>query len=1022
MEHEELATTTTTTSSSSSSSTSTSTSTPTSQAQVLRIALSIIEKAPRKRHSIASSPKQLWTIQEDTLLLEAVKKHGLEAWPSVAEKLPGRVAKQCRDRYRNHLCPKVKKGSWTAEEDAILFQYQKLYGNLWAEIAKHLPGRTDLSVKNRFYSKARKYDRHLKRLARESPVIRAAKQTPQSQPPSPQMPASTMRSPEFAACNLTDRANKKRKIEPSAKMAILSALQHASSVVPKREPTQTAPTSSMLLGTSAPSPLTPAPHASPTAHPWRCQAEEAASDPSLHQHVARVARAAEAAFAEALGGVRGLPCSAILQMADVEIAATAANFVEEACGADEDPSRLQQLEVIFTDTSASQHFEELKNVQKITLIDTRLERVPNLRCLGATLRSLTLSKQPGVRKLEHLDALPNLTELSVTRCGISKIENLERCPRLRRLWLAENRIERLENLENLTDLRELCVQGNLIRELGGLAGNMYLRVLDLSRNRVSRLKELERLSVLPQLRNLKMQSALFGACPVVYQENYRSFAICVLKTLHELDDEHVEDNDRARAEDTFLQRQLDFHDKVDELQRQHKDELRTIELARLKSVREAEDLKAQLLGQFAKLQEVVTKGREKVHAERMRQLRLRDQNFEHLKSELLKARKQHRELLEALIEEERATIEQEEKAFAQLSRRARLELHESVAMAEVMQGVTDDSGAVVKRVAVQMLYGDATSMPASTSVPPELNALAATIAEAQQNEESPGQTRELDERSESDTDEITGSKADTSQSMLVRLRIYRAVKIFNATLWRELWARKDPATASIVYVGVPDLLTLKRALTHGLGALGSHIYFSPNPRVAARQTGVAAEMTGLYRVLQCAFYHEQDLENLPESSPLDTSSDALELADHQPVVRASASLFVASRQCADLFAPRVYLVLSSIKRADEQEPVSTLARDPGLENLVQSIRAKFTKAAFGVPSWVEEKLAKIEQRTQTILTQYDDRVFNQLDPDTALQIEAIDERAADLHQQVINVRADIDLQKHKQERILQSSV
>lgn len=34
-------------------------------------------------------------------------------------------------------------------------QYQRQIGNKWAEIARKLPGRTDNSVKNRFYSKIR---------------------------------------------------------------------------------------------------------------------------------------------------------------------------------------------------------------------------------------------------------------------------------------------------------------------------------------------------------------------------------------------------------------------------------------------------------------------------------------------------------------------------------------------------------------------------------------------------------------------------------------------------------------------------------------------------------------------------------------------------------------------------------------------------------------------------------------------------------------------------------------------------
>jgi hypothetical protein len=40
------------------------------------------------------------------------------------------------DRWHNVLDPDVKKGTWTREEDEVIFQLHNVLGNQWAEIAK----------------------------------------------------------------------------------------------------------------------------------------------------------------------------------------------------------------------------------------------------------------------------------------------------------------------------------------------------------------------------------------------------------------------------------------------------------------------------------------------------------------------------------------------------------------------------------------------------------------------------------------------------------------------------------------------------------------------------------------------------------------------------------------------------------------------------------------------------------------------------------------------------------------------
>ncbi|XP_024977911.1 transcription factor MYB98-like [Cynara cardunculus var. scolymus] len=51
--------------------------------------------------------KGQWNSEEDRLLMQLVKQYGDSKWSRIAEKLPGRIAKQCRDRWQNHLRPDI---------------------------------------------------------------------------------------------------------------------------------------------------------------------------------------------------------------------------------------------------------------------------------------------------------------------------------------------------------------------------------------------------------------------------------------------------------------------------------------------------------------------------------------------------------------------------------------------------------------------------------------------------------------------------------------------------------------------------------------------------------------------------------------------------------------------------------------------------------------------------------------------------------------------------------------------------
>lgn len=95
---------------------------------------------------------------------------GYDHWGKVAEKMPGRTAKQCRERWSNYLDPGLLKTPFTQAEDEKLMLLQRMNGNKWALISREMPGRTENSVKLRFNSLKKVYGDSLSSVSMPAPV------------------------------------------------------------------------------------------------------------------------------------------------------------------------------------------------------------------------------------------------------------------------------------------------------------------------------------------------------------------------------------------------------------------------------------------------------------------------------------------------------------------------------------------------------------------------------------------------------------------------------------------------------------------------------------------------------------------------------------------------------------------------------------------------------------------------------------------------------------------------------------
>ncbi|XP_030549453.1 transcription factor JAMYB-like [Rhodamnia argentea] len=131
--------------------------------QVLRSRYESSSPVHAEEEETSDVRKGLWTAEEDALLANHVKIHGEGRWSSIA-RCTGlkRTGKSCRLRWLNYLRPDLRRGNMTLEEQLLILELHCRWGNRWSKIAQHLPGRTDNEIKNYWRTRVQKLAKHLK--------------------------------------------------------------------------------------------------------------------------------------------------------------------------------------------------------------------------------------------------------------------------------------------------------------------------------------------------------------------------------------------------------------------------------------------------------------------------------------------------------------------------------------------------------------------------------------------------------------------------------------------------------------------------------------------------------------------------------------------------------------------------------------------------------------------------------------------------------------------------------------------
>jgi hypothetical protein len=131
--------------------------------------------------------RKTFSPQEDEALVRLITANGTTNWGQIARCLDaGFTPRQCRERWKNYLDPRLAHTEWTEEEDRRLIAEYNQMGPRWIPLSRLFSGRSGNAVRNRVFVLLRKKAHEPKERVFPIPILNP----PVGPDPEPADPAS----------------------------------------------------------------------------------------------------------------------------------------------------------------------------------------------------------------------------------------------------------------------------------------------------------------------------------------------------------------------------------------------------------------------------------------------------------------------------------------------------------------------------------------------------------------------------------------------------------------------------------------------------------------------------------------------------------------------------------------------------------------------------------------------------------------------------------------------------------------